>query len=436
MRKKIYSILALGAALLMASCSLHDDKEYFDTPAAQRVEESVAADKALLESASNGWELHLWTGQNYTSGGYTYFMKFQNGKVTVAGDIAAPDYTTTSSYDILSDQGPVLSVDTYNEIFHYLAEPSMDDDDGQQQDYEFVILRTTNDSIYLRGKKWGNHMVMTRVADGVSWADEISKMQAAEDNFMLTFILRNGTDSVGTVELNSDERIMSVEKDGDYEDIPYYVSTDGIVLQHALKVGNDSTKTFAYNAETMNFTSTDSNAPSLSLQVDLPDNYMRFGEFAGDYYLYYYQGGEWRTLDVSLKPSDDGSHYTLTGVGDGITMTLNYDKASGTLFWPAQQVGTDPESGNRIYSLAWSLANGGYFYFSLAYGLTLSHDLSQTDGFWLGLSDETSPYGIDSFILCEFSGTPSNSTYVGTSKNIVFGTGSYGLRYASYLEKK
>ena len=174
--KKIINSILIGAAVLgLSSCSLHDDTELFGEPAAERLEKAVAADKALLESASNGWELHLWTGKEYSAGGYTYFMKFANDKVTVSSDIAPATMKTTSSYDVISDQGPVLTVNTFNEIFHYLAQPSMDDDDGEQQDYEFVIMRTTNDSIYLRGKKWGNHMVMTRVAESTSWEDEITR---------------------------------------------------------------------------------------------------------------------------------------------------------------------------------------------------------------------------------------------------------------------
>ena len=138
MKNIINSILIGTAVLGLSACSLHDDTELFDEPAAERLEKNVAADKTLLESASNGWELHLWTGKDYSGGGYTYFMKFANDKVTVSSDIAPANMKTTSSYDVISDQGPVLTVNTYNEIFHYLAEPSMEDDDGEQQDYEFT----------------------------------------------------------------------------------------------------------------------------------------------------------------------------------------------------------------------------------------------------------------------------------------------------------
>ena len=87
MKKILYSIFLFGVALSITSC-LHDDDKIFGTPAAERIEQAVDSDKTLLESASNGWELHLWTGEQYSSGGYTYLMRFKNNKVTVGSDFA------------------------------------------------------------------------------------------------------------------------------------------------------------------------------------------------------------------------------------------------------------------------------------------------------------------------------------------------------------
>ena len=70
MKKILFCMQALVASLLLTAC-LHDDNEVFDESAAQRIEKAVTADKALLESAPNGWELHLWTEPKYTGGGYT-----------------------------------------------------------------------------------------------------------------------------------------------------------------------------------------------------------------------------------------------------------------------------------------------------------------------------------------------------------------------------
>ena len=153
MKKILICMQALVATMLLAAC-LHDDNEVFDEPAAQRLDKAVENYKQVLESAPNGWKLNLWTEPRYSGGGYTYLMKFKDGKVTVASELTDADKASTSSYDIKKDMGPVLTVNTYNEIFHSLSNPSLRDDDGKGQDYEFIIQRVTNDSIFIEGKKF------------------------------------------------------------------------------------------------------------------------------------------------------------------------------------------------------------------------------------------------------------------------------------------
>lgn len=411
--KKIYNILLISAAVLsFSSCSLHDDKELFDEPAAERIENSIAADKTLLESASNGWELHLWTGKDYSAGGYTYLMKFANDKVTVSSDIAPADMKTTSSYDVIADQGPVLTVNTYNEIFHYLAQPSQDDDDGEQQDYEFVITRTTNDSIYLRGKKWGNHMVMTRIPDTTSWSDEITKIQNMESDMMLTYKLVDGTDTLGDISLSDDRILTYTHKDGSYDNVPYYISTTGIVLAYPVTVNNKTVQDLVYDSKSMSFTSSDTSAQGLTMVVNLPEDYMTYDEFAGDYTM----TTNWGTRNVTLHlvPAGDGSTYLMKGMNSNYDIVLNYDRATGTLGMNTQKLCDVGD--NQLWMCSWNAFGEGYFTWSTDAGMTISRDTSKEGTV---LKFETNDYtGLttDSYYLVLFSGNPSSSTYVGSAK--------------------
>ncbi len=413
--KKIINSILIGSAILgLSSCSLHDDTELFGEPAAERLEKSVAADKALLESASNGWELHLWTGEDYSAGGYTYFMKFANDKVTVSSDIATADMKTTSSYDVISDQGPVLTVNTFNEIFHYLAQPSMADDDGEQQDFEFVIMRTTNDSIYLRGKKWGNHMVMTRVAESTSWEDEINKIQQMDEDLMRTFAVVEGNDTLGDVSLSDDRMLTYTKKDGSYDKIPYYVSTTGITLAKPLEVNSKSMQTLNYNTEDLSLTSTETTAQGLKLSVLVPDNYMRYKEFEGNYNITTYWGASTRVL--SLVPAGDGKTYLLKGMNDNFDLTLTYDKAAGTLNLNAQHL--YDYNGYQLWLCGWNAFGTGSVTWSTSAGMVISHDISKP-GTVLRFDPNSYTYVIsDSFYLALFKGSPSTSTYAGGAKGI------------------
>ena len=432
MRNKIFSIFAVGALFLATSCSLHDDNETFDTPAAQRIEESIASDKALLESATNGWELHLWMGEGYSAGGYTYFMKFNNGKVSVGSEIADPDMLTSSSYDVIADEGPVLTFNTYNQIFHYAADPKQDGSQIQQ-DYEFVILRTTNDSIYLRGKKYGNKMVMTRMADDVKWSDEISKIQEVDNSLMMTFTLRNGKDSIGTAEL-SNSRIMEVTTADGTEDIPYYVSTKGISLQRPLSVGNERLQDLIYDDNAMTLTSDAQSPSALKLTVNLPKNYMHYNDFAGTYTLSYYNGKRF-IKNITLTPAGDGSTYNLTGLVPDATLTLTYSKATGSLRLSTPQL-VGSQDGVYYFILPWALADGGSVYFGSGYGMDLTKDISK-DGTVLAFSDNFTGRSIDSFIIAGFTSESQlgNSTFNGWSSPITFSSGSSQLAYVVSLTK-
>lgn len=364
MKNIINSILIGTAVLGLSACSLHDDTELFGEPAAERLEKNVAADKTLLESAANGWELHLWTGKDYSGGGYTYFMKFANDKVTVSSDIAPANMKTTSSYNVISDQGPVLTVNTYNEVFHYLAEPSMDDDDGEQQDYEFVIMRTTNDSIYLRGKKWGNHMVMTRVAESASWEDEINKIQQMDEGLMRTFSLVEGNDTLGGVSLGDDRILTYTDKSG-YKKIPYYVSTKGITLAKPLEVNGKALQELDYDADDMSLNPDGATAQGLKLSVKLPKNYMKYSEFAGDYNMTTYWGAS--KLTLHLVPAGDGKTYLLKGMNANFDLTLTYDKTSGTLSLNTQHL---IDMGDKqVWLCGWNAFGEGYLTWSTDAGM-------------------------------------------------------------------
>lgn len=413
MKNIINSILIGTAVLGLSACSLHDDTELFGEPAAERLEKNVAADKTLLESAANGWELHMWTGKDYSGGGYTYFMKFANDKVTVSSDIAPANMKTTSSYDVISDQGPVLTVNTYNEVFHYLAEPSMDDDDGEQQDYEFVIMRTTNDSIYLRGKKWGNHMVMTRVAESASWEDEINKIQQMDEGLMRTFSLVEGNDTLGGVSLGDDRILTYTDKSG-YKKIPYYVSTKGITLLQPLEVNGKALQELNYDADDMSLNPDGATAQGLKLSVKLPKNYMKYSEFAGDYNMTTYWGAS--KLTLHLVPAGDGKTYLLKGMNANFDLTLTYDKTSGTLSLNTQHL---IDMGDKqVWLCGWNAFGEGYLTWSTDAGMIVSRDTNEAGTVLKFEPNDYVGLTTDSFILVLFSGSPSNDTFVGNAKGI------------------
>ena len=114
---------------------------------------------------------------------------------------------------------------------------------------------------------------------------------------------------------------------------------------------------------------------------------------------------------------------------------MTYDKVNGSLSLMGQVL-ANRSDGTQVMMCPWSIADGGYFYFKTQFGMTVARDLKYKG---MGLSfkptSASASYKIDSFILVDFSGEPSNNTYQGPSSILSFGRYGYGLRSLSYLVK-
>lgn len=171
MKRTVYLLLAL-TLLWLQSC-VKEEKDLFDQPAAQRISATLKEYNKILQETTNGWKMEYFPETDRSMGGYTYFCTFKDGEATLMGDFSLTvggkdEYPAgtevTSLYRLISDQGPVLSFDSYNPILHFFSEPkSVLDTDGYAGDYEFVFMKAEAGKIILQGKKYGNTMVMTRL---------------------------------------------------------------------------------------------------------------------------------------------------------------------------------------------------------------------------------------------------------------------------------
>ena len=125
--------------------------------------ESFACDNAvmnaieILTEPTKTWEMAYFPNLEASSKGYNMVLKFnKNGNISVS---AKNKTDSCSTWVIKSDYGPLLSFDTYNEVFHAFSDPR-DDGAGLLGDYEFYILKATSDLVLLKGKKHGAYCVM------------------------------------------------------------------------------------------------------------------------------------------------------------------------------------------------------------------------------------------------------------------------------------
>ena len=411
MKKIVFSILLCIVAFSFQSC-LHDDKNVFDQSAAERLDNAATSDKALLESATNGWILRYYAGEEYKYGGYTFLVKFKNGKAHVSSEIAPDSIVTSSSYDVIKDQGPVLTFNTYNEIMHYLSQPYPDDVEGKQGDYEFVIQKTSKDSIFLKGKKWDDHMVLVRLPEKTSWKEYLDSITNVNKNMLYSFVIKAAKDSVGSVNMDGDIRQFTSLSGGSDETVAYYVTTTGINLQTPITIHGKSVQHFVFNEKDLTFSCVDPGATDIILYAVLPKGYQKFEDFAGTYLLTYYYG----TIQVTLTPNDDGSSYTMTGLGPNIKPILNYNRSKGILSLLTQKIGE--YKGFGVYMCAWD-ASSGYLTWNTAAGVDLKWDTSKPGTVYTFEDNgQFSGHETNSFIIYDFDGAPSSSTLVGPMEDV------------------
>lgn len=183
MKAKYIVMIGLLAASFVA-CN-RDEESLFDKPAALRAQEAVDNAFDILVSQEAGWEMAYFPNLEATAKGVNMVLKFKkNGNVSVT----AKNSTTTSNkimtdtastWAVKIDYGPILTFDTYNDVFHAWSDPEPDGA-GHLGDYEFLILKATPELVLLKGKKHSAYSVMRPMknADLTAYFAACENMQA------------------------------------------------------------------------------------------------------------------------------------------------------------------------------------------------------------------------------------------------------------------
>ena len=163
MKAKYLVMIGLLAATF-AACS-RDEESLFDKPAAIRAQEAVDNAFDVLTSNESGWEMAYFPNLEASAKGYNMVLRFnKNGNVSVTAKNSATTMNkimtdTASTWAVKSDYGPILTFDTYNDVFHAFSDPQ-ENGAGLLGDYEFLILKATPELVLLKGKKHSAYTVM------------------------------------------------------------------------------------------------------------------------------------------------------------------------------------------------------------------------------------------------------------------------------------
>ncbi len=254
--KKYFNIAALAlvalSTLSLGSCKNEID-EIFDDDAVARLAKAQAEYVDILTSNGGKWQLEYYA--NSDEPGYVYLMTFStDGSVVVSGMNkwityidnpsamgSSPSFgTQTSLWDVIVDNGPVLTFNSYNKYFHLFSDPydvpggstgQVDSEDenesgyGHEGDYEFCLMKYSGDTLYLSGKKHGINMIMTRVASTIDDNVYMNEVTAMADSFFhakipqvyinlpndVRWIVKNGATSILKIFREGDDEISTAE---------------------------------------------------------------------------------------------------------------------------------------------------------------------------------------------------------------------------------
>jgi len=284
--KKIHYILIILVVFLSA-CSKTEEDVFLQSPA-ERMNNALESDYDLLTSAQNGWVMEYFA--NAQSPGYNLLVKFQTSGQAVFA--ASNEYTENNTYEtdsclfeMIGDNGPVLTFNSYSKILHVFSNPvdpygsSYLDGYGLEGDYEFVVMKAEAEKIILRGKKYYTTVIMTKLAENVSWTNYVAGLDAMNSVLFsgnapkLTMTIGKSVYSFS----NGSSHIFSAQKyaaNSTATDIPFIITSTGIRFYEPQDFEGNEVQYFDLNDEKSALVSVENPDIKLVGQDDLAAYFM------------------------------------------------------------------------------------------------------------------------------------------------------------------
>ena len=344
------SLLLLALPLLMTSC-LKEDNEVFGESSSKRLQQALEEARTVLRSSENGWVMDYYIGDDSSYGGYAFTVKFDSLTVTASSELSKG--ASTSYYKLTTDNGPVLTFDTYNDVFHALATPSAGNYEGNHADYEFQIVSATPELVVMRGRRTNNYVYLHPLT--TTSEEYLAKVANTEKKFIVASLSTeiDGKNVSAEFDINNRQVAFYSTTDSTYSSNCAFTFTDtGVRFNTPVEAFGKTLSNLSFDPETMSFTSNDKGSEQLVIKGLLPADYVYYDQIPGDYvFRYQIPDGEKYVdmdVDVTLTPTEDQSGFVMNGVIDGYGITLNYDKAKGILYMVPQPLGK-VSSGNVVW---------------------------------------------------------------------------------------
>lgn len=364
--KSILLLAVMSLGLVFTSC-LKDQEDIFDKSPSVRMTEYLAEAQKVLMSPEKGWLMCYYPDNAQRYGGCSYAVKFDKESVEVGCELA-PGTTVTSLYSMGSDNGPILTFDTYNELMHIFSTPSSGMYQGYGGDFEFMLIEVEADHIKMMGRRSGNIIYMYPMTEDMeTYFNGVNKMAG-------DFVISGMEGTVGGQQ-------VSARLDLSYQQVYFTIGEEsvkkafmytpaGIRLYEPVEIGEVEVWDLNYDSETFKLTI---GSTSESLQGIVPEGYRRFAYYEGDYWLIFNKEDDndedYDSLRVTLTPDPSGTSYKMSGINENYDIVWEYNKTAGALTWSFQALGNLP-NGWEVRLCAYDGKSGYFTWTDTVYGAT------------------------------------------------------------------
>lgn len=407
MKRHIYICSIVVCIMSLFHSCLKDEDEIFDQSASHRMQAALNEYRDILQDSQYGWLMEYYPDSKQSYGGYNYVLSFTDKNVTVGSEITDPTETETSLYQLISDNGPILTFNTYNTIMHYFATPygSSSLYQGRGGDYEFMFVDVSDDLITLKGKKTGNKIMMYKLTEPkTSYLEKIAEMA--------DLIITDGfTTTIGSVkpDISFGDHVMTFIYPGVGEEVniiigAFIYTPTGIKFYEPIEIGGKKFQNMRWNDSARTLVCTDEGETDIVLTAnELPVDYVKYNEFIGSWTMNYSSGPK----DITIEMLEKNKSLLLKGLNPNFNIQLTFNKTTGTVQILSQIV--EQVGGNDIWFCPWD-SNEGYLTWDTKVGMISAKDMEDT-GLKIDFKDNGAwrSYVVRSFILRYFpGGTTSN----------------------------
>lgn len=248
--KHIISLFSAVSILALGGCD-NEVEDIFGESADARLGKKVQECQQTLTSSTFGWRLAYEPNPSLCA---RFFMKFGQENVEMKSDFTPQ--TSNSSYTFNYGQGPVLNFETYG-LLHILADPDKSPTGtGSGGDFEFIIMDVKADSVFLKGKKNQNRLVLVKAAEGDEefYFENGKRLKEAltktsSSPYFTSITYPDGTGCVLTPVKNNRYLKLFIPKEGAIEQkiVSYDFDGRGFSLDEEVKIENKTIRFFDWD---------------------------------------------------------------------------------------------------------------------------------------------------------------------------------------------